>query len=260
MLIEMLEKSNNKDIFSTVLEFYKAISKGFVLTNSSCPIKITFLLDCLGIRRFFLSFNTEKVSSFSTSLNSKYTTTFSYFEKIPVIVINTKVCNTTEKQLFEMTKQFYFMIALQDEYNFLSVNKISVENSENEKNAVAFAENVMTKTDSLHRYLGKNKKNLPQFFSQDKISKNFFLKNFDFSFVVNKMKHDFQVGYELAIKKLFESNFEYLTFFENIEEAKKFYFTCLKRNEEITKIKNVELNGEPEPLPSVFRGYDSTIR
>lgn len=260
LLIKSLEKSNSKYLFSIVDNFYKEIFKDNIFIDSQSPIEITYLLDSLGIRRFFFHFTTEKISSFSTSLNHKYTTPFSYFEEYPVIVINTKVCNTTEKQLFEMAKQFYFMAALQDEYNFLSVNKISVENSENEKNAIDFAEKVMIKTESLNQYLEKNKKYFPQIFSQDRSNRNFFFKNYDFAFVVNEIKRNFHVGYKLAIKKLLESNFEYSSFFENTEEAKKFYFICLKKTEETSKMKTAELNGEPEPLPSAFRGHDFSIR
>ena len=258
-LIQALKKSGKKGLFKIILEYYQDFSKGWVMVDTYNPVKITFLLDSLGIRRFFIPLRTEKISSFSTSLTSEYTTPFSYLAKDPVIVINTRVCNTTEKCLFEMAKQFYYMISSQNEYTFLSANKIELENKEKEQKAIKFAEKIMIHPEVLSHYIQERKRWFPSISPIDKKHSEFFFKNYDFSYIINEIKRAFRVGYELAIKTLFETDFEYLIYFDNIEQATQFYFVCLKRHDEEYQDKIVYLNGEPEPLPSAFRGYDSTI-
>ena len=62
------------DLFSIVYEYYKEISKELVILDRYSPVRITLLLDSLGIRVFFLPFKTEKIPSFSTSFFTEYTT------------------------------------------------------------------------------------------------------------------------------------------------------------------------------------------
>lgn len=258
-LIKKLSSNKKKDLFKIIYEYFQDVSKGRIMIDSYSPVNITFLLDSLGIRRFFLPFRTEKISSFSTSLKAEYLTPYSYLEENPIIVINTRVCNTTEKCLFEMARQFYYMISSQDEYTFLSANTIQIENPEKEKNAIDFAEKIMIHTTALNNYIQRNKRWFPSVSPIDKNYSDFFFKNYDFAYIVNEIKRAFKVGYELAIRKLFETDFEYLIYFDSIEQAIQFYFTCLKRHGEEYQDKIVYLNGEPEPLPNAFRGYDSGI-
>ena len=258
-LIKKLSRNKKGNLFKIIYDYFQEFSKGWLMIDSYNPVKITFLLDSLGIRRFFMPFRTEKISSFSTSLTTEYLTPYSYMEGDPVIVINTRICNTTEKCLFEMAKQFYYMISSQNEYTFLSVTKIPVENSIKEEKAIKFAEKIMIHPSVLNNYIQQRCRWFPSISPIDKAHSEFFFRNYDFFYVINEIKRAFNVGYELAIKKLFETDFEYLIYFDNIEQATQFYFTCLKRHDEEYKDKITYLNGEPEPLPSAFRGYDSTI-
>ena len=256
-LLEKLSLNKKLDLYNIICECYKDFSNWHVMFDSYNPVNITFLLDSLGIRRFFLSFRTEKISSFSTSLESEYLSQSS--EENPVIVINTRICNTTEKCLIEMAKQFYYMISCPDEYTFLSINKIQIEDFDKEKNAIEFAEKILINPTELNKYIQRKKPFFPSIQPINKRHSDFFFNNYDFTSVVNEIKWGFNVGYELAIRKLFETDFEYLVYFNNIEHAIEFYFTCLKRHDEKYHQKTVYLNGEPEPLPAAFRGYDSTI-
>ena len=56
-----------------------------------------------------------------------------------------------------------------------------------------------------------------------------------------------------------ETDFEYLVYFENTEQAEDFYFQCLKQHNKEYQDKIAYLNGEPEPLPSSFKGHDASI-
>lgn len=125
------------------------------------------------------------------------------------------------------------------------------------KTVKLLAEDIMIGTDVLKSYLEENKRWLPQISPIGKIDKDFFLENYDFSYVVNEIKRVFRVGYKLAIKKLFEIKFEYCAFFCNVEEAENFYFACLKKYDE--RYKNKAITGEPEPLPTSFRGRNFEI-
>lgn len=257
-LSKKLNENSNADSFSIVYDYFKDISNGEIFIDIKSPVDIIFLLDSLGIRRFFTSFATEKISSFSTSFVFKEAEKSNFdFEQDPVVVINTRVCNTTEKCLFEMAKQFYYMIFLSKKFNLKSINEIQIENAIEKKKAEKFAEDIMIGTDVLKLYLEENKRWLPQISPIGKIDKDFFLENYDFSYVVNEIKRVFRVGYKLAIKKLFEIKFEYCAFFSNVEEAENFYFACLKKYDE--RYKNKAINGEPEPLPTSFRGRNFEI-
>lgn len=256
LLRQVKQKNEKGRVFEVVYNCYANFSSGRIMLDSYSPINILFFLDSLGIRRFFVPFKTEKIASFSTSLESEYTTPFSYREEDPVIVINTKVCNTTEKCLFEIAKQFYYMISLSDEFSFLNSNKIQIENADKEKLANTFAQNVMIHPKFLNDFLQERKSWFPSISPIDKKLKDFFFKNYDFSYVVNTVKSFFHVGYELAIEQLFKTDFDYLIFFNGVDDAKSFYFECLKRHDEEYQDKITYLNGEPEPLPSAYRGIN----
>jgi len=247
------------DLFSIVYEYYKEISKELVILDRYSPVSITLLLDSLGIRVFFLPFKTEKIPSFSTSFFTEYTTPYSYFEEDPVIVINTNVCNTTEKCLFQVAKEFFFMISAHNDYSFMNERNIQIETPQMDKEACDFAENIMIGKTELKKFLKRNRSFFPSVSPIDKKYSDFFFENYDFSYVINEIKRVFQTSYKLAIKKLFETDFEYLVYFENIAQAEEFYFQCLKRHNEIYQDKITYLNGEPEPLPLSFRGHDAGI-
>lgn len=252
-LTKKINENASSDAFSIIYQYFREISKGEIFIEIKNPVDILFLLDSLGIRRFFASFATEKISSFSTSFVFKEAEkSDSDFEQDPIIVINTRACNTTEKCLSEMAKHFYYMIFLSNDYNLKSINEIQIEEIEEKQKAEKFAENMLIEKNALKTYLEKNKKWFPQIIPFEKADKKFFFTNYDFSYVVNEIKRVFRVGYKLAIKKLFEVKFEYCVFFDSIEEAENFYLACLKKYDE--RYKNKAINGEPEPLPTSFRG------
>lgn len=259
MFKNQILENPGKALFPIVYEYYKEISKGLVILDCYCPVIITLLLDSLGIRVFFLPFRTEKIPSFSTSFFTEYTTPYSYFEEDPVIVINTNVCNTTEKCLFQMAKEFFFMISARDDYSFMNERNIKIENPQLDKEACSFAENIMIGKNELERYLKRNKPFFPSISPIDKKNSDFFFKNYDFECVINEIKRVFRISYKLAVKKLFETDFEYLVYFESIEQAEEFYFQCLKRHDVGYQDKITYLNDEPEPLPLSFRGHDASI-
>ena len=259
MLKNLISGNPGKDLFSIVYEYYKEISKGRLILDCYCPIVITLLLDSLGIRVFFRPFRTEKIPSFSTSFFTESTTSYSYFEEDPIIVINTTVCNTAEKCLFQMAKEFFFMISALNDYSFMNERNIQPENPLTDKEACSFAENIMIGKSELNAFLKRNRAFFPSVSPIDKEHPDFFFTNYDFSYVINEIKRVFRISYKLAIKKLFESDFEYLVYFESIEQAEEFYFQCLKRHDKEYQDKITYLNGEPEPLPLSFRGHDSSI-
>ena len=262
ILKNLILEDSSKNLFSIIFKYYKEISKGFVILDCYSPVNITLLVDSLGIRVFFLPFRTEKISSFSTSFFTEYTTPNSDFEEDPVIVINTNVCNTTEKCLFQIAKEFFFMISASsesNEYSFMNERNILVENSQLDKKACSFAENIMIGKNELEKFLKKNRTFFPAISPIDKKYSAFFFKNYDFSYVINEIKRVFRISYKLAIKKLFETDFEYLVYFENTEQAENFYFQCLKQHDKEYQDKITYLNGEPEPLPSSFKGHDASM-
>lgn len=258
-LKNLIFKNPGKDLFSIVYEYYKEISKSRLILDCYCPIIITLLLDSLGIRVFFRPFRTEKIPSFSTSFFTEYTTPYSYIEEDPIIIINTTVCNTAEKCLFQMAKEFVFMILARNDYSFMNERNIHIENPLTDKEVCSFAENIMIGKNELNAFLKRNQTFFPSISPIDKKHSDFFFNNYDFSYVINEIKRVFRISYKLAIKKLFETDFEYLVYFESSAQAEEFYFQCLKRHDKEYQNKITYLNGEPEPLPLSFRGHDSSI-
>lgn len=224
---------------------------------SSCvsPIEISEWLDQLGIRVFKYAINSEKITGFCTSF---FETRETYDEQHPLMVINSKVCNTTEKYLFEMAKQFYYMIKCPNDFHYESTNRIEVEDINIIKEAAQFAEDIMIPVDSVNRYLDMKKGTFQRFSDITLDEKDFFFKHYDLSFPVNRIKRDFNVSYSFALKQLLKSNFEYSYFFENYEEAESFYFECLRRNDNELAEKTTYRNGEPEPLPWGYIGIDAS--
>lgn len=254
LLTEKLKGNKNTDIFSAVSRYFKNIYEGQISTDLKSPVDIRYLLDSLGIRRFFIPFTTEKVSSFSTGFTfTEAEKSNPDFEQDPLIVINEKVCNTTEKCLFEMARQFYYLIT--DKRYLESINDINIEDEKEKQKAEIFAENIMIGINELKSFIAEKRPYLPAIsLPVKKSDKEIFLRNYDFSYIVNEIKRVFRVGDKLAIKKLFEIKFEYCIFFDSIEEAESFYFDCLKRFND--NYKNKPINGEPESLPTSFRGED----
>lgn len=158
-----------------------------------------------------------------------------------------------------MAKEFFFMISALNDYSFMNERNIQPENPQLDKEACSFAENIMIGKNELKTFLKRNRAFFPSVSPIDKENSDFFFTNYDFSYVINEIKRVFRISYKLAIKKLFESDFEYLVYFESIEQAEEFYFQCLKHHDKEYQDKITYLNGEPEPLPLSFRGHDSSI-
>ena len=228
---------------------------GRIYFGCQSPVVISEWLDQLGIRVFKVYINSDKISGFYSSF---FYTTEDKYEEQPFIVINSKVCNTVEKYLFEMAKQFYFMIARPEEYVYESTNKIEIEDRKLIKQAEEFVEEIMIPVEYINAYLNQNKQEFPRFSNISKKDKELFLKNYDLSFIVNRIKHIFNVSYSLALKQLLKSSFEYSKFFDNYEEAENFYFECLKRHDKEYADKITYRNGEPEPLPWDYIGIDAS--
>lgn len=197
------------------------------------PYNLPILLETLGIRVIFISFGTNKASSFSTSL-------FENKEKLdwiaPTIVLNTDVCDTTEKTFFYMAYELYFMLTMKSDYVELESYKPSIET--NSKDAEAFAENLLLPLKFLSEYI-KNGQNWKSRVLYDK---------------VDILKSHFGIGYTLAIKQLFKLN--YLKDFSSEEEAKKEYLAQIKSYYDDIDEHLPNLNGEPNPLPLSLRGAD----
>lgn len=218
------------------------------------PVEISEWLDQLGIRVFKISINSEKIAGFCTSF---FDTTEINYEANPLIVINSKVCNTAEKYLFEMAKQFYYMIKRPSDFHYESTNRIEVEDSNLIKQAEKYAEDIMIPVDYVNKYLEAKKGTFQRFSNITKKDKKFFLRHYDLSYPVNRIKRDFNVSYSIALKQLLKSDFEYSYFFDNYKEAEEFYFECLKRNDKELAEKITYRNGEPEPLSWDWIGIDA---
>ncbi|MCR4823478.1 MAG: helix-turn-helix domain-containing protein [Treponema sp.] len=193
------------------------------------PYNLPSLLKALGIRVIFISFGTNKASSFSTSF-------FENKEKLdwiaPTIVLNTDVCDTTEKTFFYMAYELYFMLAMKSDYVELKSYKPNIET--NSKDAESFAENLLLPLNFLSEYI-----KYEQNWKYDK---------------VDILKSHFGIGYTLAIKQLFKLN--YLDDFSSEEEAKKEYLAQIKSYYDDIDKHLPNLNGEPNPLPLSLRGAD----
>lgn len=251
-------EQKNEDYVQIVCNAYNVFNGGRLFIGCSSPVVITSFLEQLGIRVFKVNLRTEKISGFCTSiLNIPLETDV----KEPVIVINEKVCNTVEKYLNEMAKQMYFMIAHAGEFDFTSTNEIKIETPEKIKEALDFAENIMIPVNSVNAFLAQNQRYMqsysPKLTKQDR---EFFFRTYEFEYVVNRIKRIFYVGYKTAIKQLLASKWEYAFMFDSYEEAEEFYFECLKRHDKVFAEKITYRNGEPEPLPWDYTGFDAGKR
>lgn len=251
-------EQKNEDYVQIVCNAYNVFNGGRLFIGCSSPVVITSFLEQLGIRVFKVNLRTEKISGFCTSiLNIPLETDV----KEPVIVINEKVCNTVEKYLNEMAKQMYFMIAHAGEFDFTSTNEIKIETPEKIKEALDFVINIMIPVNSVNTFLAQNQRYMqtysPKLTKQDR---ELFFRTYEFEYVVNRIKRIFYVGYETAIKQLLASKWEYAFMFDSYEEAEEFYFECLKRHDKKFAEKITYRNGEPEPLPWDYTGFDAGKR
>ena len=251
-------EQKNEDYVQIVCNAYNVFNEGRIFIGCSSPVVITSFLEQLGIRVFKVNLRTEKISGFCTSiLNIPLETDV----KEPVIVINEKVCNTVEKYLNEMAKQMYFMIAHAGEFDFTSTNEIKIETPEKIKEALDFVKNIMIPVNSVNTFLAQNQRYMqtysPKLTKQDR---ELFFRTYEFEYVVNRIKRIFYVGYETAIKQLLASKWEYAFMFDSYEEAEEFYFECLKRHDKKFAEKITYRNGEPEPLPWDYTGFDAGKR
>lgn len=222
------------------------------------PVSITQLLGQLDIRVFKVNLGTDKISGFCTRLFD-----INLDSEIPdvVIVINELYCNTPEKFLHELAKQFYYMIAKTDEFDYGYTNIIKMEMASTQNEAEKFADELFIPTDTLNYYLEHYSLAGAMFnYELTRDDKEYFLAKFEFDNFVNEIKKDFRVSYKTAIKRLFESNWKYKFMFNSIEEMEKNYFQCLKRHDEKFADKISYLNGEPAPLPWKVIGFDASER
>lgn len=200
----------------------------YFISRKSFPIN--YLVECLGIRIHFMSFGTEKIESCSTSIMNNEGGTPNVLWAEPSIIINTDVCDTAEKCLWALAKEFYHMISDYEEYDILSCTEFKLESPEKDKDADTFAKELLLPEPVLKEYIKKlNKKTL---------SVN------DFSI----MKNDFKVGYEVLIKRLNELNLCNLSPVDYLDALHSLYAD--------SENKPLFFNSEPEPLPISFRGDD----
>lgn len=256
---EYLENQINErktSFAKTVTNAYKVFSNGRPYIGCYSPVVITELIGQLGIQVFKVNLGTDKIPGFCTRL-------FNLDEdseiKKPIIVINELYCNTPETFLKELAKLFYYMIAKSEDFNYENDNVIKPEKYSNE--AEKFAEELFIPTKVLNFYLKKYAV-VGAIFSTEltRNDKQLFLDNYEFDRLVNGTKNDFRVSYKTAIKKLWESDWEYKIMFDSHEEMENFYFKCLKRHDEQYADKITYLNGEPEPLSWKVIGFDAYER
>lgn len=248
-------ENTNETLAELTIRLHNEFRDNRLFLGCVSPVEISEWLDQLGIRVFKVSINSEKIAGFCTSF---FGTTEIHYEANPLIVINSKVCNTAEKYLFEMAKQFFYMIKRPDDFHYESTNKIELEDSNLIKKAEKYAEEIMIPVESVNKYLEMKKGTFQRFSNISKKDKEFFLRHYDLSYPVNRIKRDFNVSYSLALKQLLKSNFEYSYFFDNYKEAEEFYFECLKRNDKELAEKITYRNGEPEPLSWDLIGIDAS--
>ena len=237
---------NRKESYSKIIiRVYKYF---FTRPYLGCcsPVVITGLVGQLGIRVFKVNLKNNKISGFCTRfLNPDFNSRI----QEPVIVINENYCNTPERFLKEIATQLYYMIAKDDEFDFVEMNGIRFEMASTQHEAEQFAEDLFISLNYLNEFL-KSEKPYFQSFSPalTKKEKEFFLQNYEFEHIVNRIKSVFYIDYRTAIKKLLESDWEYKFMFESFEAAEQFYLECLKRHDEKYAEPIKYLNGEPEPL------------
>lgn len=254
---KILEKElqrNQEDLPRLISKLYKRFKYKKLYIGCHSPVVIKDFLVQIGIRVFFVNIDSEKISGFSTSLFSENTTDEN-IELEPVIVINRKVCNTVEKCFFEMAKQLFFMLKNKG-YAFESFNKLEIENKEDETEAIQFAENIILPLEYLNVYLeqfcwASKAKNLSD------VEKDILLNYYEFDYLVDCIKKDFYSSYKLVIKQLLKSESPYAKIFTDYEKTCSYYLESLKRHDDKYVDKTTFLNGEPNPLPTSFLGYDA---
>ena len=248
-------KNNNSSFAKQIRKAYQKFTK-IPYMGCNCPVVITELCGELRIKIFKANFGTDKISGFCTSLLKE---TFNTDITIPVIIINEVYCNTPEKYLKEIAKQFYYMIAKPDEFDYQEENGIRYEMKSTQKEAEDFAENIFIPTEYVNGWLNsfveQEQKFSPQLTQKDK---DLFLRNYEMEYIVNRLKRVFYVDYKTAIKKLLESDWQYKFMFDSYEEAETFYLECLKKHDEEYVDKIEWLNGEPEPLPWDYTDFSAT--
>lgn len=199
----------------------------FIITKS---FSINYLIECLGIRIHYMSFGTEKIESCSISLMENEDRIPNVLWAEPAIIINTDVCDTAEKFLFALTKEFYHMISDYEKYDILSCIDFKLESPGKDKDAETFAKELLLPESELKEYIEiLNKKALS-------------VKD------LSIMKNDFKVGYEVLIKRLNELNLCTLSPKDYLDDLYLLYAD--------SKDKPPFINSEPEPLQLLERGED----
>ena len=202
----------------------------FSIFNIGRSFPINYLVECLGIRIGYMSFGTEKIESCSTSIMNDEARTPNVLWAAPSIIINTDVCDTAEKFLFALTKEFYHMISDYAEYDILSCTDFKLESPEKDKDAETFAKELLIPESELKEYIEiLNKKALS-------------VKD------LSIMKNDFKVGYEVLIKRLNELNLCTLSPKDYLDNLYLLYAD--------SKDTPPFINSEPEPLQLLERGED----
>lgn len=248
-------KHNHDDLPKLISSLHKQFRYSRLYIGCLSPVVIKNFLIQIGVRVFFVNIDSEKISGFSTSLFPENTIDEN-IELEPVIVINKKVCNTTEKCFFEMAKQLFFMLKNKG-YTFESFNKLEIDNKEDEKEAIQFAENIILPVEYLNVYLeqfcwGSKAKNISD------IEKDILLNYYEFDYLIDCIKKDFYSSYKLVIKQLLKSESPYAKIFTDYEKACSYYLESLKRHDDKYTDKTTFLNDEPNPLPSSFLGYNAS--
>lgn len=207
-------------------EFWGNLYSG-VFPGNLEAFHILYLIECMGIHLRFMPFGTEKVESCSTSLLEGCIPNAVWADSS--IIINTDVCNTAEKCLFAMTKEFFTMISRYDEYGVLSTSDFHIESPQARAEAEQFAKELLLPRQKLESYCARQK-----------------LKTIS-AWDISRMKQSFAVGYELLIDRLHELNLCSLSKQEYLAELARYY----------EGIGNIPfLNSEPEPLSIFYRGGD----
>lgn len=198
-----------------------------IFPESPQAFHILYLVECLGIQLRFMPFGTEKAESCSTSLVKGLVHNAVWAN--PSIIINTDICDTTEKCLSAMAKEFFKMIALQDEYGMPSTADFQIESPKTKAESECFAKELLLSEQKIKSYLEQQK-----------------LKTVS-AWDISHMKRQFAVGHGPLIDRLSELSL--------CDMSKQEYVAALGRHYDgIGKIPF--LNSEPEPLPISCRGGD----
>ena len=250
-------KNKKQGYAKIITKAYQLFNDGKLYIGCSCPVVIASFIEQLGIRVFRVKLSHNKIAGFcSRFMESDFNSEI----QEPVIVINETHCNTPEKFLRELAKQLYYMIAKDDEFDFAD-DIIKFEMSSTQNEAEKFADELFIPLDYLNAFLKQEEPYSQRFYpALTRDQKSFFLKNYEFEHIINRIKSVFYVDYRTAIRKILESEWEYSMMFDNYEEAEAFYLECLKRHDEQYATKIKYLNGEPQPLPWEEVSYDAGKR